>query len=55
MRRRAKELPGCQGAALRGFEEAEDPQPPVPISLHADNCTRPRGSLQNKLGREGAA
>lgn len=36
----------------RGLEKAEEPQPPVPIRLRADNCTRPWGSHPNKLRRE---
>lgn len=36
----------------RGLEKAEKPQPPVPIRLRADNCTRPWGSHPNKLRRE---
>lgn len=35
----------------RGLEKAEKPQPPVPIRLRADNCTRPWGSHPNKLRR----
>lgn len=39
-------------AMPRGLEKAEEPQPPVPIRLRADNCTRPWGSHPNKLRRE---
>lgn len=43
-----------QGAAglPKGMENAEEPQPPVPIRLSADNCTRPEGSHPNKPRRK---
>ncbi|TNN63289.1 hypothetical protein EYF80_026540 [Liparis tanakae] len=47
------EADGQEAAALpRGPETAEEPRPPVPIRLRADNCTGPWGSHPNKLRRE---
>lgn len=47
------EADGQEAAGLpRGLEKAEEPQPPVPIRLRADNCTGPWGSHPNKLRRE---
>lgn len=49
---RPRSCRSAKRAMPRRLERAEEPRPPVPIRLCADNCTRPGGSHPNKLSRE---